>query len=310
MRDITKTFADFPQKDALRHALAPGGRESLAHMFVFEDEGLYGFLYPSLRHDGAGKVRFAVFGPGLAGPIQEEAEAQVPLEMGFEDWRLPPLRMAVEDPHKSVRIEWASERIQFHGIYQATFPVYAFSSHPRGVPAYYGDDRTEQHGRIVGTFVIDGKARQVDGWMARDHSWGPRVWGLNQHYKWFHATAGDVSCHFFEMWAFGRRTIGGYLAKDGVMNHIADATYDFTFDDGMMQQTFDAHVTDETGRAVDIHCRTLPQGTLQLGFDPISYLNEAAVSVEAEGRQGHGWVEFCWNRNYFEFAKDYVTQYA
>ena len=308
MPDITRSFTDFPKQNAYRHALRPGGRESLAHVFVFPEDDLAGFIYPSIRDDGTGKVRIALFGPALEHPVLEEVEAIVPLDMDFDNWRLPPFRMAVEDPHKRVALEWEGNKIKFRGIYSATFPVYAFSAHPLGVPAYYGDDRTEQHGNIRGTIEVGGISKDVVGWMARDHSWGPRIWGLNQHYKWFHASTEDVSVHFFEMFSFGRRELRGYLMQHGIMRHIADVDYTFDLDDKMMQRTFKAHVTDTDGRSVDIDCTTL--GNIQLGFDPNSYLNEAAVTLEIAGKRGAGWVEFCWNRNYFDFAKDYVEQYG
>lgn len=40
------------------------------------------------------------------------------------------------------------------------------------------------------------------------------------------------------------------------------------------------------------------------------YLNEAALTLEIDGQAGTGWCEFCWNRNYYNFARDYVKQYG
>jgi len=40
------------------------------------------------------------------------------------------------------------------------------------------------------------------------------------------------------------------------------------------------------------------------------YLNEAALTLEIDGQSGTGWCEFCWNRNYFDFARGYVSRYG
>jgi hypothetical protein len=40
------------------------------------------------------------------------------------------------------------------------------------------------------------------------------------------------------------------------------------------------------------------------------FLNEAGLTLEIEGKPGVGWCEFCWNRNYLEFAKQYVSKYG
>lgn len=309
MDSITEQFARFPVEHGLRHKLRADGRESLAHMLLFPEQGIAGFIYPSVRATGPGKARTYLFGPGLPEPVAEEVEIAVSPDMDFDDWRMGPLTMAVREPFKLVDLEWQGERIRFEGRYEALHPPYAFSSHPDGNPPYYGDDRTEQHGRLSCDVSIDGKAFHHEGFLIRDHSWGPRIWGLNQHYKWFHATTAHCSIHFFEMHSFGATHLRGFLWKDGIMRQLAGVTYRTRYDDGMIQQQVDATVTDTEGRRVDVACRTFT--SLQLDtYDPEIYLNEAAVTVEIEGQQGVGWIEYCWNRNYFDYAKRYVTQYA
>lgn len=308
MPDITKQFASFPSEHAYRHPMKQDSRESLAHMLVFPDHGIAGFIYPSIRAGGLGKGRAWLFGPALDAPIKEEVEVQIPEDMNFDDLRMGCLQMAVREPHEVVDLKWNGPRIRFEGHFEALYPVYAFSSHPDGNPPYYGDDRTEQHGRVTAKLGIDGKTLDVEGFLIRDHSWGPRVWGLNQHYKWFHAVTAESSVHFFEMLSFGRRQLRGYLWKDGIMRHIADVEYDFAFDDQMTLETLTAQVTDTDGRRATVNTKTYAK--VQLPIDPMVYLNESALTLDIDGAQGTGWCEFCWNRNYFDFAKDYVTQYG
>jgi hypothetical protein len=308
MPEETQRFADFPAEHAFRHKLAPDGRESLAHMLIMPEHGLVGFIYPSIRANGEGKGRASLFGPGLAEPIHETFEEPVADDAGFDDLRMSQLEMAVRVPHQSVDLKWNGPRFKFDGHYEALHPPYAFSSHPQGNPPYYGDDRTEQHGTLVAELEIDGRKLTHKGFLLRDHSWGPRIWGLNQHYKWFHATTGDISIHFFEMHSFGRRQLRGFLFKDGIMRHLAEVESDFTYDDEMMHKTVWGRVTDTDGRSVSFDCTAL--GNVQLEYDPMIFLNEAGLTLEIDGKPGVGWCEFCWNRNYLEFARQYVSKYG
>lgn len=161
---ITQSFADFPKEHAFRHPMKSGGRESLAHMLMFPEHGIAGFIYPTVLADGHAKGRATLFGPGLKEPIHEQIDKEVAASLNFDNWTS----------------------------------------------------------------------------------------GLNQHYKWFHATTERCSIHFFEMLSFGRRQLRGFLHQDGVMRHLTDVTYD----DQMMQKTFKATVTDTDGRKVLVDCKT------------------------------------------------------
>ncbi len=308
MSVTTQSIAAFPAEHALRHKMKPGGRESLAHMLTLPEHGIAGFIYPTVLADGHAKGSASLFGPGLSAPIHEQIDEKVSDTMDFDNWTSGPLQMAVINPHQSVDLAWNGDRIKFKGRFEALHPPYAFSSHPDGNPPYYGDDRTEQHGRLKATLEVDGREINADGFLIRDHSWGPRIWGLNQHYKWFHATTEQSSIHFFEMLSFGRRELRGFLYKDGVMRHVAEVRYDFTYDDEMMQKTFKSEVTDTDGRKALVDCNTFAK--IQLEFDPMIYLNEAAFTLEIDGQPGTGWCEFCWNRDYFNFAREHVKLYG
>lgn len=307
-QDLTLAARGFPTEHAFRHRMQPGGRESLAHMLMFPEQGIAGFIYPTVLSDGFAKARASLFGPGLQEPVHEQIEAPVAETLDFDDWRTGPLRMAVREPHKSVDLSWKGPRIEFDGRFEALHPPYAFSLHPQGNPRYYGDDRTEQHGEVRGGFAIDGVRHEAQGFLIRDHSWGPRIWGLNQHYKWFHAVTAQCSIHFFEMQSFGRRQLRGFLWRDGRMEHIAEVQCDYQFDEQMMHQSMQVMVVDTASRSAKIDCKAF--ATIQLEFDPMVYLNEAALTLTIEGEAGTGWCEFCWNRDYFRFAKSHVATYG
>jgi hypothetical protein len=307
---LTQAAKDFPAENAYRHQMREGCRESLAHMVIFPDIGRAGFVYPTVLSDGTAKGRATLFGPGLPEPIHEEIQQQVPPELGFEDWRTGPLTMSVKKPHEQVDIAWHGDRIQLSGHYEALHPPYAFSLHPDGNPPYYGDDRTEQHGRfVVDELTVDGRSYEPgESHLVRDHSWGPRVWGLNQHYKWFHAITEDCSIHAFEMQSFGRIEVRGFMHRDGEMHHLVGFDTTFSYDDEMMHDDVVATVTDDAGRTATVTCKAFAQTTLT--FVPGVYLKENAVTLDIDGVPGSGWCEFCWNRDYFDFAKEHVAAYG
>jgi hypothetical protein len=308
MPEITQQFSGFPVEHAHRHQLSPEGRESLAHIFLLPEHNIAGFFYPTVLGTGIGKSTACFFGPDFPEQIVEVVEGPMPAEMNFDDWRQGPLRMQVVQPYQQVKLAWAGERIKIDATFTATHPPYPFSTHPRGNPPYFGDNRTEQHGRVIADIELDGRKIHHEGLMVRDHSWGPRVWGLNQHYKWVHATTGDSSMHFFEMQAFGRTELRGFLFKNGVMRHIDRVDYDFDYGPDMLQDTFRVTVTDTEGRKSYIEYKMF--GVLRSSHDPKTCINTGCATLEFDGFPGVGVCEFAWNKDYFDFAKDYVSRFG
>ena len=308
MPEITRQFSEFPVEHAYRHKLTPEGRESLAHILLFPEHQIAGFIYPSMLGTGEAKAIACFFGPDYPEQIVEVVEGPIADDMNFDNWRLGPLHMEVAEPYKRVNLDWSGDRIKFKGSFVATHPAYPFSTHPKGNPPYFGDNRTEQHGRLVADVELDGFKFHHEGLLIRDHSWGPRVWGLNQHYKWIHATTGESSMHFFEMQAFGRTELRGFLFKDGVMRHLASVDYDFVYDDDMLQKTFQVTVTDTDGRTSFIDYRVF--GILQSSHDPKTCINTGCATIAFDGVPGVGVCEFSWNKDYFDFARGYVSRFG
>lgn len=294
-----------------RHRLRPEAycREAAAFMFAIPNEGIAGFLYPWVDNKGMAGSAVCLFGPAIATPITERfEEIAVPDSMSFQDWDVRGLTMKLGEPHRSVDLGFRGARVQIECHYEALHPPYAFSSHKDGCPSYYADDRTEQHGRLTGTLTVDGRTYALDTFMQRDHSWGTRIWGLNQHYKWFHATTAQSAVHFFEMQSFGRTLLRGYVFKAGQMAEIRSISYDFKFDDAMHHEAIDVIATDSAGRTTAINSTVFAK--FQYDADPMIVLNEGATTVTIDGISGTGWCEFCWNKTYFDFAKQHVAQFG
>ncbi|MCK9504115.1 MAG: hypothetical protein M0Q95_08020 [Porticoccaceae bacterium] len=285
----------------------PEGREALAYMFSEPDLGIAGFMYTWVEK-GVASAALMACGPGVGEPIEERFQGiSVPNDMDFYDWRVGSLHYKIIEPNQSAEFSIKGKRIEMDIRFEALHPPYPASAHKDGCPPYYGDDRTEQHGRSIGTWTIDGKTHQINGFCQRDHSWGPRVWGVNQHYKWFHATNSDAAIFFFEMHSFGKVNLRGYVFKDNHMAEITSVHYDYTFDDRMYHTSIDVRATDSSGRSTDIKCKAFTH--YMFNADPLIELREAPTLVEIDGKPGVGWCEFCWNKQYIQFAADY-THYS
>ncbi|MFW2828936.1 DUF7064 domain-containing protein [Sphingomonas sp. ID0503] len=309
--EVRSSLPPVPAADDNRHVLrdVPHSREANALMFQVPEEGLAGFVYFWVTREGMAGTAAYIFGPSIGEPILERFDATpVSPEMDYHDWKVDGLTAKVGAPHQHLDFAFSGKRVKITAHYEASHPVYAFSSHKDGCPPYYADDRTEQHGVLTGELVVDGKRIALNHFMQRDHSWGPRVWGLNQHYKWFHATTHSASVHFFEMQSFGKVLVRGFVAKDGRMEEIVGLDYDFEFDETMYHKSFDVVVTDAAGRKTDIKCQVYAR--IEFDADPMIYLKEGATTLVMDGEDGTGWCEFCWNRNYFDFAKNFAAQYS
>jgi len=130
--------------------------------------------------------------------------------------------------------------------------------------------------------------------------------------------------HFFEMQSFGKTHLQGFLNKDGLMSQIKDVDYDFALDDNLTLKSMDITVTDMENRTATAKCTVYAHvtatdlenhaktandeadGNYSFDKDQLIELNEAAMKVTIEGKEGVGWAEFSWNRNYFLYAREYA----
>ena len=109
------------------------------------------------------------------------------------------------------------------------------------------------------------------------------------------------------MQSFGRVHQLGYVFKEGHMAEITSLKYDFVFDDDMHHTSIYVVIEDSSNRTTTLQCKTIAKFVYPV--DPMIQLNESATAVEIEGEKGSGWCEFCWNKNYLDFAKQHI-EYA
>lgn len=304
---ITSDIAPCNPVDENRHDLSslPGTREAAAFMLPLPELNCAGIIYTWVSWDGKAGASVSFFGDGIGEKIDERVEGiDVPQSMDFYQWDVGGFKLQIDEPFQSANLAYKGKRLELDFRYEAMHPAYQFNTHRKGCPPYYAINRTEQHGKATGYFKIDGKEFPLDNFCQRDHAWGPRIWGLNQHYKWFHATSPSAAVHFFEMQSFGRVHQLGYVFKDNHMAEITSLKYDFTYDDNMHHTSIYVIAEDSSGRKTTIKNKTIAQFVYPV--DPMIQLNESATAVEIDGESGSGWCEFCWNKNYLDFAREHI----
>lgn len=305
---MTSDCAPLAPSDDGRHKLRhePLARESTVFCIMLPEHGIGGWVYPRVTGDGLAGGTICAFGPGVPDGSIFESFPNVPVSdsADFTNWDVGGVKLTLGDPLRKAHIVYEGERVAMDFTFDATHPAYGYSSHPEGCPQYFADDRFEQAGRVKGQIVIEGKAIQFDTLGVRDHSWGTRNWGVNYHYKWFHAVNEDAAIHFFKMEYLGRHLIRGYVAKDGHMSQITDVNViDFELDADMMHKAIEVRITDLAGRETHITGKHFAHQVYPI--DELNILNEVALTTVIDGKPGLGWCEFYWDSRYLAHMKKF-----
>jgi hypothetical protein len=291
-----------------RHKLRdePLARESTVFCIMLPDHGIAGWVYPRVTGEGLAGGTICAFGPGVPGGSIFESfrNVPVPATADLADWDVGGVRLQLGDPLRTAHIVYNGERVGMDFTFDATHPAYGYSSHPDGCPQYFADDRFEQGGKVNGQIVIAGNATPFDTIGVRDHSWGTRNWGVNYHYKWFHAVSGDTAIHFFKMEYLGRHLIRGYVFKDGHMSQITDVNViDFELDAEMIHKAIEVRITDLAGRSTHIAGTHFAHQVYPI--DELNILNEVALTTVIDGKPGLGWCEMYWDSRYLAHMKQF-----
>jgi len=209
-----------------------------------------------------------------------------------------PRKAFTENPHRPVTVELAytglspvaggEPRTQVDGQWVSVKSERAGQEFARG--------HLEQHGRAVGTVVVDGVAYPIDGYGLRDRSWGPRYWQAPDYYRWltmnFGADAGIAGA--LTVQRDGSRLQGGYLWQAGEPNrHVTGVEVDTDYDADHLHTRLRAHLTLADGSREEVEGRVL-------NMVPLRNRREGVTTRIAEGltewrwrdRVGYGWSEY------------------
>jgi hypothetical protein len=307
--DISSDISPLSPADDGRHALRkePLARESLVFTLQLPQEKIAGWVYPRVGADGKAAGIFAVFGDGVPGGAIYEVfhDIAVADSMNFTQWKVGGVELDLQEPLRRARVKYTSQRISYDFLFDAIHPAYGYHSHPDGCPQYFADNRFEQSGRIKGSVTIDGKPFAFDCLGQRDHSWGTRNWGVNYHYKWFHATTPDSAVHFFKMDYLGRSLTRGYVFKDGHLSQLKEVdVIDFTLNEDMIHTDIVVDMHDLAGRTTRVTGKRFAHQPLPVSDHGIT-LFEVAMTTEIDRKPGTGWCEFQWDDTYLAHMKKF-----
>jgi hypothetical protein len=165
-----------------------------------------------------------------------------------------------------------------------------------------GRHHVEQSGRWHGSLVVDGRHFELDGWGARDHSWGLRDWEAADHWRLFTLSLGqDLAVHALAVSVGGRLVEGGFVWRDGRaervtrVRHVAERR-------GRGVASLQLEVASAVGPPVQLRGSVLRvlRVPVQVEARPLRHLSgrpyrmileESFTRYEAGGRSGFGMAE-------------------
>lgn len=285
-------------------------RESLAYMLQIPDEGIGGFLYTWVSSAGLAGAAACFFGPGVGDtPIFEVCDGiPVAESMDFNDWQVQGLRLQLKQPLKTALVSFKGERVEIDYHFEGVHPAYAYSTHANGCPKWMADDRFEQQGKVHGRLKIDGREISYNTVGQRDHSWGTREWGVNQHWSWLHGQAGDgIGVHFWKLFAMGKSHLCGFVYKDGEMAQVSEVEMDFEYNERTLAPVWlTAVLTDSLGRTTDV--KTQSYGAFPFPVDPMATMFETPQEMTIDGHSGCGWLEMMWPTGLVNYCENKFKQ--
>lgn len=289
-----------------RHTLGSGplARESLAFLLQLPDEGIAGIVYSWVNGEGKAGCAVTLYGPGIGPePLVDHVDGiAVPDDMDFFDWKVERLRLSLQEPLETARICYQSDVFTMDYQFTASQPAYAYSSHEGGCPQWIAYDRFEQQGIQSGWIKVKGREIPLRGYTQRDHSWGVRDWGVNQHWKWIHAQAGpELGVHFWRLESMGRTLIRGYVDKCGHIAQVLDVDVDFYMNEDMTTRVINADIVDSAGRTTRF--QGVPFATFFLSPDPMITLFESPITAHIDGQPGGGCCEVMWTNSLLNYVK-------
>lgn len=268
-------------------------RESFLYTFQLPEPGLAGLLYTWVDASStAGSAAWVYGGNADGSAIFEHADGiAVDADQGFDDWRVDGLSVCMGSENESIA-SYSGKRIAMDIAFRPMHPAYLYSESPTGCPAYFADDRMEQSGYVTGSLIVDGRTHAVETTGHHDHSWGTRDWAAVQHYKWIECQAEASAVHVFELIAFGRRTVVGYVLRDGVLAHVMDADFDVDYDADWFQRRARVRLRDDAGRTTTVNIKSF--ASFEFPVHPGATLVDTMAAVEIEGRAGAGFCDWLW----------------
>jgi hypothetical protein len=300
----------FGPRDDLRHWPAPGGRmrDSLFWEVIMPDDRLGLQIYLYLTDRGRTGFNVTVWGPDAEPLALELGGGTVGEDTDLDDFAFAGLTVTQPELRRTAVVAYTSDDLRLHYAFEGVHDAFSYRDNPDGIPAWFAQNRLEQSGRVHGHLEIGGvgspdlRRIEFDGRMGhRDHSWGPRDWGVPQHWKWFVAYTESGRAVNGWLWiARGEWGFAGYVARDGVTTPIAHIEQRATYEDDMTQRRLEATVVDVAGGRTEVVFDRYGLVKLPTNERTGTEIWEAACHATIDGEPGAGQWENQWSRSYLE----------
>lgn len=308
----------FGPRDDLRHWPATDGakmRDSLFWETIMPDEQLGLQIYLYLTDRGRTGYNVSLWGPDRE-PVALKLEGgTVGADVDLDDFAFRGLHVTQPVLRRTARVTYDSPDLRISYDFEGIHDAFSYHANPDGIPEWFAQNRLEQSGRVSG-FVEIGEPgspelRRVE-WDRRmghrDHSWGPRDWGVPQHWKWFVAYTESGRAVNGWLWiARGEWGFAGYVAGDGATTAISHIEQRATYDDDMTQRRLEATVVDVTGRRTEVVFDRYGLIKLPTNDKMATEIWESACHATIDGEPGAGQWETHWSRPYLDYL---VAGYA
>jgi hypothetical protein len=294
--------AVFTDRDDLRHRAPEGGRmrDSLCWNLIVPEEELGMQAYTFVNHRGRAGYNVCVWG-GPSEPVVLQHLGQVGPEDDFDDWSLAGLSVRQPELRRTAVVAFDGEAVSLEYEFEALHEAFSYRQNPGGLPPWFAQNRFEQAGRVTGVLEVAGRRVEFDRIAHRDHSWGPRDWGMPQHWKWLLAhTPSGRALNAFIWIARGEWGFNGYVLRDGEPVAVDHIRHHAEYDERMDQRRLEAEIADVQGETTRLTLDSF--GAVRMPHnDPFgTVIIEAACRATIDGEDGGGQFETHWPLAYID----------
>jgi hypothetical protein len=297
----------FGPDDDLRHRPAPGARmrDSLFWQLVMPDEQLAMQIYLYLTDRGKTGYNVMVWGPDTEPVAQVLAGGEVPDEMDLDSFSFEGLTVKQPQLRRTAQVSFDSPAVRLEYDFEAIHDAFSYHQNPDGLPSWFAQNRLEQTGHVTGFLEVAGRRIEWDRKGHRDHSWGPRNWGVPHHWKWIVAYTESGRAVNGWIWiAKGEWGFAGYVVTDGITVPVSRIEAKTDYDDDMSQRRLDADFIDITGRRTHVTLERFGLFRLPSNDKMATVISEAACHATIDGEPGAGQFETHWPAEYLQHLRE------
>lgn len=280
-------------------------RDSYFWEMIMPDEQLGMQVYLYLTSRGRAGYNVCVWGPGAEPLAMHLQQGTIAPDQDLDELRFEGLTVTQPELRRTALVTYERDDVALRFDFTALHDAFSYHQNPDGLPTWMARNRFEQTGHVTGFLQVGDRRVEWDRIGHRDHSWGPRNWGIPHHWKWFIAYTPSRRAVNGWIWiARGEWGFAGYVVEDGVTIPVARIDHHATYDDAMVQTRLEADVVDIRGTTTRVVLDSF--GAVHLPtHDPMeTVIIEAACTATIDDELGAAQFETHWPTPYLRHLVD------